>query len=299
MATTGVVDLAKIVLILGSFDGAPNILELSENSRYEFTPPGSDIDPQTNWKGGQSEQQKLKAPFLRLTFGEHLYSPEGWVAGSLTDTDACDLQLAENNQTGISRRYFKIDIDPRTRDPRLTVLSTKTLRLTDGDHTIVRGQGESLQISRPVTIDLGAVNFRAWRPKLTTAQDRLYRQRALNFSREVMASMPKYFPSLKSQPETVTSNVRYGRNNAVYVNKGFEAKGMSASVMMVEERTSGKIFGAKESYYRINDDPGTVRKRWEELSREFENIVKLDHVSARRSVNVLPSNTNRVSSSHT
>lgn len=114
-----------------------------------------------------------------------------------------------------------------------------------------------------------------------------------------MTSIPKYFPSLKSQPETVTSNVRYGRNNAVYVSQGFEAEGMSASVMMVEERTSGEIFGAKEPFYRINDDPETVRKRWEELSKEFENIIKLDHVSGRRSVDALPSNSNRVSSSHT
>ena len=201
------------------------------------------------------------------------------MAGSSADADACDLQLAENNQTGISRRYFKIDIDPTTRDPRVTGLLRNTLRIIDGGHTVVRGLGEFLQISRPVTIDLGAVSFRAWRPKLTRAQDRHYRKRALNFSREFMDSMPKYFPSLKSQPDTVTSNVRYGMNNAVYVNKGVETKGMSASVMMVEERTSGKIFGAKEPYYGINDDHGTVRKRWEGLAREFENIIKLDHVS--------------------
>lgn len=139
MAATGVLDLANIVLILGSFKGAPNMLELSENSRYELTPPSSDVDPQANWKGEQSEQQELRAPFLCLIFGEHLYSPEGWVASSSADTDACDLQLPKNNQTGISRRYFKIDIDPQTGDPRVTVLSTKTLRLISGDHTVVRG----------------------------------------------------------------------------------------------------------------------------------------------------------------
>lgn len=282
MAPTGAVDSPNIVLILGSFHGAPNILELSENSRYEFTPPGSDVDPRANWKGGQLEQQKLEAPFLCLTFGEHLYSPEGWVVGSSADTDACDLQLAENNQTGISRRYFKVDIDPETRDPRVTVMSANILRIIDGGNTVVRRHGESLLISRPVTIDLGAVSFRAWRPRLTTAQDKVYRKRALNFSKEVMAALPKYFPLLNSQPETVTSNVRYGQNNTVYVNQGVEGKGMSASVMMVVERTSEEIFGAKEPYYRLNDDAGTVRRRWEELRREFDNIAKLDHVSERR-----------------
>ena len=57
---------------------------------------------------------------------------------------------------------------------------------------------------------------------------------------------------------------------------------MSASVMMVEEWTSGEILGAKELYCRVNDDAGAVRKRWEELTKEFENIIKLDHLSARR-----------------
>lgn len=240
MTITNAVDLANVVLIFGSFVGVSNILELSENSRYEFTPPNSDADPLTNWKGGQPEGQEPQPRFLCLTFGMHLFSPDGWVVGSHADTDQCDLQLAENNKTGISRRYFRIDIDPKTCNPRVVVLSAKTLRIIDGDRTVVCRQGQPMQISRPVTVDLGVVGFRAWRPKLTNAEDRLYWQRASKYNQEVMASMPKYIPSIKSQPVTITSNVRYGRNDAVYINKlGIEGKGMSASVMMVEERDIG------------------------------------------------------------
>jgi hypothetical protein len=41
---------------------------------------------------------------------------------------------------------------------------------------------------------------------------------AQDWSKEAVAALPKYFPPLNSQPETVTSNIRYGRNNTVYVN---------------------------------------------------------------------------------
>ena len=55
----------------------PKILELSENSRYEFIPQEGNDDGPANWRVVHSE--KLTAPFLCLTFGEHMYSPQGWV----------------------------------------------------------------------------------------------------------------------------------------------------------------------------------------------------------------------------
>lgn len=59
------------------------------------------------------------------------------------------------------------------------------------------------------------------------------------------------------------------------------------SGMMVRERTTGKIFGAREPYYKSNDDQDAARKRWEALRREYEYIIQLDHV---RSVSALSSN---------
>ncbi|KAM0414567.1 hypothetical protein ACHAPT_013593 [Fusarium lateritium] len=129
-----------------------------------------------------------------------------------------------------------------------------------------------------VTIDLGAVSFRVWCLKLTVTEGRRYNEKALNWSKEVVAAVPKYFPALNSQPETVTSNIRYGKNNAIYVNEGgVEARGITASVMRIRERKSGSVFGAKEPYFKASNDFGKVRSRWEELRREFDNVIKLDH----------------------
>lgn len=269
--------LADIVLFLGSFTGINNIVSLSDNKRYQFIPPTSG----TRWKGDKPEEEHTGA-LLCLTFGEHLFSPEGWVLGSSSDSDVCDLQLAKDNKTGVSRRHFRIDTDPTTCIPRLTVLSTTgTIRLVDGGRTVPLVRGKSREISRMVTIDLGAVSFRAWRPKLTVTEERKYRKKAQDWSKEVVAALPKYFPPLNSQPETVTSNIRYGRNNTIYVNEGgVEARGMTASVLRVRERKSGSVFGAKEPYFSTNDDFGKVRSRWEELRREFDNFFKLDHVSS-------------------
>lgn len=283
MATGKAVDLSKVVLILGSFVGVNDILKLSENSRYEFLPPTGDAD--VSWKGGQSEEQELEPPFLCLTIREYLFDPQGWVLGSHSDSDECDLQLAVNNQTGISRRFIRVDISPATHNPRMTVLSDRKIRIQDGDRILPCRPGEPMEFSRPVTIDLGAVSFRAWPPKRTTTEDREYNRMARVFSEDILRAMPKYMPSIKRQPETAKHNVRYGGNGAVYVNEwGVESKGMCASVMMVKDRTTGNIFGAKEPYYKTSDDHDTARKRFEALQREYEHIMRLDHVSKCRPV---------------
>ncbi|GAO17423.1 uncharacterized protein UV8b_06032 [Ustilaginoidea virens] len=264
-------DFAKIVLILGSFVGVDGILGLSENSRYAFHPPADDA-----WKGGQT--QELKPPFLCLVFGEHLFDPLGWVVGSDGDSDKCDLQVAETNQTGISRRLLRVDISPVTHNPRITVLSSRTIRLRDGENVLICRTGEPTEFSRPVTIDLGAVTFRAWCPNRTAIEKMGYRRWAKEFSQDILGAVPKYIPSIQSQPETATHNIRCGKHGAVYVNEwGGGGRGMSASVMMVKEIRTGKIFGAKEPYYKTNDDHDAARKRWEALRREYEYIIQLGH----------------------
>ncbi|RBR04170.1 uncharacterized protein FIESC28_11619 [Fusarium coffeatum] len=273
--TNPTLDLAGVVLFLGSFTGVDDIVSLSDNERYHFSPPAT---AGAGWKGRKLTQEP-KGPFLCLTFGRHLFSPEGWVFGSSSDPDICDVQLAKDNSTGISRRHFRIDTEPRTGSPRITVLSRSgVVRLVDQGRVLSLERDKSTEISRMVTLDLGAVSFVVWRPELTEAEQRRYAAQALKWSKEVVAAIATYIPPLNSQPETVTSNVRYGKNNAVYVNEGgVEGRGMTASVMRIYERTSGLVYGAKEPYYKVSDDFGKVRSRWEELKREFDNIAKLDH----------------------
>jgi hypothetical protein len=106
-------DLSDLLLILGSFEGSPNFLELSQNSTFQFTPTSG-----RDWRGGQSIKQ-LVAPFVCLKFSSPPYDPQGWVAGSDGDAEACDLQLVANNKAGVSRRHFRIDINPSTFLPRV------------------------------------------------------------------------------------------------------------------------------------------------------------------------------------
>ena len=103
MASIREVDLSSIVLLLGDVVGTDGILELSDNSRYAFHPPAYVDNALAGWKGNQSIQ--IAAPFLSLAFGKHMYSPQGWVLGSSDDSDTCDLQLAKDNTSGISRRH--------------------------------------------------------------------------------------------------------------------------------------------------------------------------------------------------
>ena len=269
-------DLSKVVLILGSFVGVNDILKLSDNSRYEFLPPAQNAA----WKGDQPEAEAFNPPFLCLRIGENMFDPQGWVCGSHGDSDRCDVQVATTNQTGISRRFIRFDISPRTHYPRVSVLSDKMIRLRAPGKTLVCRPGESTEIRGSVTLDLGAVTFRAWIPRRTVAEHREYTRFARAFSQDAMLALPKYLPTIYSQPETATHNVRYGRNNTVYVaGWGIESKGMHASVMMVKERTTGVTFGAKEPYYRSTDSPDVARKRFETLQREYEDTMKLDHVS--------------------
>lgn len=290
MATTKGEDLANIVLILGNFVGTPNILELSDNSRYEFTLSG-DKDDDASWKGGQAEE--LAAPLLCLKFGENMYSPQGWVLGSLDDTDRCDLQLAKNNETGISGQHFRIDISPVRHCPRLTVMSTNPIRISDGFRMVILLQGQVFDISRPVTIDMGNSSLRAWRPILSTEEQRLYWRNAEKFSKEFLDALPKHLPIKLNSPGASTFNLRFGENNTVYIEdrKRPASKGNAGSVMMVRESKSGKVFAAKELWFKATDSASKRRKRWEELTAEYQKIVKLKHVSYRFGVSALTPST--------
>lgn len=263
----------KIVVILGSFVGV-DILSLSENSRYEFHPPSDD----DAWKGGQT--QDLTPPYLSLTVGEHLFDPFGWVVGSDGDPDKCDLQISETNQTGISRRHLRLDIDPDTHCPRITVLSPKSIEmLVDGKDARTCRPHKPRELPGPATLDLGAVTFRAWAPSRTYAQTIAYEKWAGEFSRDLLGAVPRYIPSIQSYPETGECEIRYGRDGAVYVDESKrESKGASASVMMVRDSKTGKAFGAKVPHFNIHDSHDVARKRWEDLGMEYKYILELDHV---------------------
>ncbi|PNY27177.1 Protein kinase-like domain protein [Tolypocladium capitatum] len=277
-------DLSDIVLVLGNVEGIENILGLSENRRYEFTPTEGNDGSAVNWRGGQPV--KLTGPCLCFMFGQHLYSPQGWVGGSSPDSDDCDLQLAKDNRTGVSRRHFRIDISPGGRCPRLTNLSRNAIRIHGAGGTIILDQEESVDIISRVTIDLGQVLVRAWRPVLSREQERRYNTNVENFHREFMNALPK--PAVASMAPTL--DIRFGLNNAVYKREeeGYTGAGSFASVMKVKELRTGKSFAAKVPHYKTSDPAGKVRKRWESLTDEFQKLVKLKHAHIVQAIEILP-----------
>ncbi|KAL7940052.1 kinase-like domain-containing protein [Trichoderma barbatum] len=274
MSTTTSADLTGIVLLLANFTGVQNIIDLSDNAAFVFKPPSENVGPDAAWLGDLSEAPT--PPILCLEFGKNMFSSGGWVGGSAPDTDTADIQLAPDNRTGVSKRHFQIDIHPLTCHPRVKVLSRSLQLLTDGNRLRL-AQNNDVEIVSSAIFDLGGIGFHAWRPKLTPVEARVYRQKAMTFSREDLLALPKYFPPLKSAPETITSNVRYGPDNKVYIYQGHSGKGSSASVMLVQERNTGDVFAAKEPYYKLSDDPGTRKRSWEVLKKEYEYILRLDH----------------------
>ena len=278
MTTTEAVDLSNIVLLLGNIVGTDKILELSDNSRYEFHLPESNNDGPVNWMGDQSD--KLTAPFLALVFGNHMFSPLGWVIGSSDDTDKCDLQLAKGNTTGVSREHFRIDLSPDTHCPRLTVLSRNPIQTHIGDRTVTLDQGQSLEVISAVTIDLGEVTMRAWRPTLSREEEQRYYRNAEKFSEGFLDALPRPPINLNTSG-TSTFDLRFGNNNTVYKREetGTTSTGSFASVMKVKELHSQKVFAAKVPHFKSSDPASKVRKRWESLTEEFQNTAKLQHVS--------------------
>ncbi|OAG40895.1 hypothetical protein AYO21_04972 [Fonsecaea monophora] len=249
----------------GNFIGTDNISGLSDNARYTLHPPRSndDADELSNWKGNQSDN--ISPPFLALSFGKHMYSPQGWIAGSSNDSDICDIQLAKDYTSGVSRRYFRIDVNPTAHSPRLTVISRNPIQIHDDGHSVILSRGESLEIGTAVTVDLGEATLRAWRPILSHREELDYRRNAEEFSRAFLHALPR-FPISLNVPEGSTFDLRLGNNGTVFrrVRDGHGGVGGFVTVLgFFWEYNSQKIFAAKVPHFKASDPSSVVRKRWE------------------------------------
>ena len=188
--------------------------------------------------------------------------------------------LARDNETGVSRRHIRIDISPVLFCPRLTVLSRNAVRVHIGARTVILEQGHSLDVVSLVTINLGEITFKTWRPILWPKDEQCYRQNAERFSNDFLDGLRK-FPVKLDDTGASTFNLRFGENDTVYKmeNSGPASTGSFASVIKVKELRSQKIFAAKVPHFKSSDPPSIVRHRWEFLTEEFHKIVKLQHVS--------------------
>ncbi|KAK6067254.1 hypothetical protein SCUP515_10226 [Seiridium cupressi] len=90
MAAATTTDLTNIILLFANFT-FDNILTLSNNAAYKFTPPSKDADPNEAWRGRLT--QKPRGPMLCLEFGKGMFNPDGWVLGSAPDDDAASIAV--------------------------------------------------------------------------------------------------------------------------------------------------------------------------------------------------------------
>ncbi|KAF6528008.1 hypothetical protein HZS61_008310 [Fusarium oxysporum f. sp. conglutinans] len=211
-----------------------------------------------------------------------------WLETNWTSPE--QLQWLRDAKDGI-KAYFERWYSKNDDDASESISATSLTPRPEQSRVLTLTWGKSAEIFGIVTIDLGAVSFRVWRPDLTVTEQRRCDDKALKWCKEAVAAVAAvatYFPPLHCPPETITSNIRYGKNNAVYVNEGgVEERGMTASVMCIKERTSGLVYGAKEPYFKVSDDFGKVRSRWEELKKEFDNVAALDHPHIVRAIELV------------
>ena len=214
-----------------------------------------------------------------------MYSPQGWICGSSDDTDICDFQLAHNNQTGVSKRHIRFDVEPRTNRARMTVISRNSVQVRIGfderkrKRIVILHQGQALEIVDTVTIDLGEVSFRAWQPLLTAQEQIQYRKNAEQFSEDFLNAIPKFPVNLDANGDS-TFTMKFGANNACYKvhDPGATRTGSFASVYKVQELRTQKVFAAKVPHFRMTDAASTSRKNWENLKDEFWRLSQLHHV---------------------
>lgn len=280
-------DLSNIVLLFTAVQGMSEVLSLSDNRRFLIKPPKHSHED--FWREGHGRPHPTSA--FALSFGQHIFSPQGWVFGSSSDTDVCDFQLTDGAQTTVSRRHFRVDIEPHSHRPRLTLLSSNPIQVHVEDErrkrkpVIPLDQGANLELKDVVVIDLGEVQLRAWQPKLSAQETMRYKKNAEQFSVDYMDSILRLPLNLRTQG-TSTFTMRFGSKGACYKvdDTGTGRAGSFASVSRLKDIRTGKVYAAKVPHFRTKDAPSRSQARWETLKAEFDKISSLHHVSAARSL---------------
>ncbi|OAQ59012.1 kinase domain-containing protein [Pochonia chlamydosporia 170] len=268
-----------------------DILSLGNNRFYEFKPPTAQDDPRASWKGGQSAN--LTGPTYGFAFKEQIYSPYGWVIGSSSD-DSCDFQIAADNRDGVSGEHLRVEISPDSHcHPRVTNLSRNSIMVWYGERMVALQKDDHTDITEPVRIHITAdLVIYAWCPELSREQDRRYKRHAEEFHRDREFAQPR---PLNDSRMAQTPDIRWGMNGTMYKRTGTlsSSTGSFASVMQVEEVTSGGVFAAKVPHFRSSDSMAIVRQRRETLVGEFRKLMSLRHVGwIRPSLSVKNDNNN-------
>lgn len=276
------VDPAKIVLLFTA-PSESGLTSFSDNERYRLQLPAR--TDSRFW--GDNQMKSSKRPVFGLSFGQYMYSPQGWVFGSAGDTDVCDFQLAGTKEMGVSAKHFRMDVEPQAGRPRITILSRNPVQIhvdnnkqsSKRKRTTILAQGDSLDIVQMVTIDLGTVTLLAWRPHLSGQDRDRYNRNAEEFHLDSLNAMPKLSLNI-DHPGVSTLSMRFGEGGKCYkaVDSSESRTGSFASVLKVKEMHSGELFAAKMPHFRTNDLPSMSKERWENLEEERRKLSRVRHV---------------------
>ncbi|OAA59945.1 Protein kinase-like domain protein [Cordyceps fumosorosea ARSEF 2679] len=283
-------DLTTIVVFFKVIQSprGTNILTLAENHRFllDLAKMSSHAKRIIEQSMGGVEQEGTLRDVLAFKFRENIHAPRGWLVGS-AETDDCDLKLAKDNHSGISRFHFCIDISPENR-PRITNLCRNDIHIY-GQHaatTAALRANECRDIEGPVVIHMGAASLRIWRPILTKKEQAKFVKNATAFSMDFMQAVPK---PPRRNPDS-TSDIRFGLRNTAYrkVKQVKLRTGSFGSVVKVIELRSGNFFAAKMPHPDFRRSVSAERQNWELIQREFRSLTELHHENIVRTIETIP-----------
>lgn len=206
------------MVIVGAFQGPPGSAQsiLDANREFEF-----DAQPDSNTWAGINPPDDLSGPCFGFRWDQTPKNGRSFILGAL-DADigdkskcACDFQLAENNQTGVSRKQLSIDIyrqNDAGKDAvvRLSCLNGQVkIAATSGTRAPeFLERGCHMPVTDPIAIGVAGLRFRLWIPTLTADESKERNRLAHQFELDRFKNPPAHLPSIDAGVNTQYDNIR-------------------------------------------------------------------------------------------
>lgn len=286
--------IGNLVLLFGSFHRGQQrldeaICKLKTNRACTYKPLPFLVEEK--WKGNLPNGiiSTLSSMFC-FSFSEMPKDKKAWVFGcSGEETHHInDFWLAEDNNQGISKHHFAIDlVNNDTKNmavPRIVLVSTTLWLKVEHEGVVVtlRKPGHSYEITGSIKLTFpNRLSFWVWTPERDSRQARDFTKKANQFVENLKRELPDHLASIDNGPDTTLDDYRVGRDESTYTqHRGYNyATGSSASVFRVLKNGKDVQLVAKELFYKERDSAITVRSAAEEIENQFKMGTKVLHVS--------------------
>ncbi|KAI1179313.1 hypothetical protein F4777DRAFT_600928 [Nemania sp. FL0916] len=217
-------DLGNYMVLVGAFQVPHNNVEsiFHANEAFQFDPRPC-WDETHGWAGNNSLDE-LSGPIFGLRWDQLPKNRRSFIFGSgHTDADdtnecPCDFQLTKDNDVGISRLHFAIDIKPqRDVDQEVEVqisslngiVNIKHLSGANWNFTMPVTQGQVARIANSVSVNVGDwMTFRVWIPRFDTTIALKRKRLAYQFYRRCTVELPVRIPGIDPGNPTNFANLR-------------------------------------------------------------------------------------------